>query len=233
MPFTAEDLHFLTQVLSRISGNTVAVEKLVQDESSLDLLLDNPAVLEAVMDEAGCLRVSPRFYFYVLIRDILKRGKVHTPSLCHYLSEVLESFTKMTNLCHSGAEGSSSYAYLSDLLIALQKLPPNQSYQLRVHLGNYSLFMSGLFLDRLEFHSKRTGAPGIRFYESVGSASYRIAAENRIARQDQVDRLLQELSQGFHELRLALNEIADRRLHFHGNLNTYALDTHPGNPTTP
>lgn len=229
MPLTAEDLHFLSQVLGKISGSPVAIQTLIQDDSSLDLLLDHPSVKDALLDTTGCLRISPRFYFYILIRDVLQRGKIYSHQMCHYLSEILEQFSKINNLCDTGAEGTTNFAYLSDLWIALQKLPPAQAYQLRIHLGNYSLFMSGIFYERIEFQAKRRGAPSVRFYESLGSQAYRVAAETHIAKEDHVDHLLHELSHGFHDVRLALNEITEKKLHIHG----YVYDINAGNSATP
>ncbi|MES2307322.1 MAG: hypothetical protein V4507_00530 [Verrucomicrobiota bacterium] len=227
MPFTADDLSFLSQVLGKVSGKPVAVDSLIQDEQTLEFLLDLPAVKDTLLDDTGCLRVSPRFYFYILIRDVLQRGKIKSREICHYLAEILEGFSKTSSLVHSGAQGTSNFAYLSDLMIALQKLPPAQSYQLRVHLGNYSLFMTGIFHERLEFQSKRHGAPGLRFYESIGQSAYRIASENHYAKSEKMDHLLHDLSDGFHEVRVALNQLTEKTLHFHGH--SYDLDA--GNTT--
>ncbi len=227
MPFTGEDLNFLSQVLGKVSGTPVAVDSLVRDEQNLDFLLDLPAVKEALLDELGCLKISPRFYFYILIRDVLQRGSIKSRGICHYLAEVLESFSKTSSLTHQGAEGTPHFAYVSDLLIALQKLPPKQSYQLRVHLGNYSLFMTGIFHERLEHYSKRHGAPGIRFYESIGQSAYRMAADNQMAKSEHLEEVLYGLSEGFHEVRVALNHMVEKTIHFHGH--SYDLDA--GNTT--
>lgn len=227
MPFSKEDLNFLSQVLGKVSGTPVAVDTLVHDEKTLELLLDLPAVKEALLDETGCLKITPRFYFYVLIRDILQRGKINSREICHYLAEVLESFSKTASIAHEGARGTAHFAYVSDLLIALQKLPPTQSYQLRVHLGNYSLFMTGIFHERLEFYSKRHGAPGVRFYESIGQSAYRMAADNQIAKREHLEEVYHGLSDGFHEVRVALNQLTEKTLHFHGH--SYDIDA--GNTT--
>ena len=45
--------------------------------------------------------------------------------------------------------------YISDMLIALQRVTPEQAFLLRAHVGNYSLFVSGIFHSGMyEYDSK-------------------------------------------------------------------------------
>ena len=57
--------------------------------------------------------------------------------------------------------------YLSDMLIALTRATPEKRFLLRAHVGNYSLFISGIFHENTQRRSLR-GAPDLEFYEKIG-----------------------------------------------------------------
>lgn len=207
----------MTRVLARSSQDATHLHSLFHDEHALDHLLDHPTLRDALIDETGSLQVSPAFYFYLLTRDVLKRAQLEDRTLCDYIAGVLTEFSRMTALQDPGAKGSQSYAYVSDLLIALQKLPPDQAYQLRVHIGNFSLFMTGIFPGRVEAQCARHGAPGLRFYETIGQSAFHEASHTSQARREELNQVYESLADQFHRVRLALNQMAENTLHFHSH----------------
>jgi hypothetical protein len=79
-------------------------------------------------------------------------------------------------------------------------------------VGNYSLFISGIFRDTVESRSQR-GAPDVNFYEDVGRSNFRVAAGHQVARSCALSDVFETLADGFHEVRLALNRLSDSLLH--------------------
>jgi hypothetical protein len=75
------------------------------------------------------------------------------------------------------------------------------------------LFVSGVFADNVERKTRDKGAPDIKFYEEMGRMNYRAAAEYREAKKFQLQEVYEGLSGGFHEVRIALNDLARRLLH--------------------
>ena len=57
--------------------------------------------------------------------------------------------------------------YISDMLIALTRATPEQAFLLRAHIGNYSLFITGIFHENTQRRSLR-GGPDMKFYEQIG-----------------------------------------------------------------
>jgi hypothetical protein len=98
------------------------------------------------------------------------------------------------------------------MLIALQNASPTQSFLIRAHVGNYSLFITGIFHDTVQHRSQR-GAPDVSFYEDVGRSNYRVAAGHQIARSCELSDVFGKLADGFHDVRLALNRLSDSLLH--------------------
>src|ERR1017187_8211635 len=91
--FAAEDIDFILSVLGRKISTAECLVKLLADEDSRDLILDDEALLHALLERSGCLRVSSRFYFYILVRQVLRRSGIQDRAVADYVAEVLAEFT--------------------------------------------------------------------------------------------------------------------------------------------
>jgi hypothetical protein len=87
-----------------------------------------------------------------------------------------------------------------------------EAFLLRSHLGNFSLWLSGLFPDYLESRSRRKGAPSISYYERMGTTGYHLASKSPEAATLGLDRILSEVADHFGGVRSALNLVSDRYL---------------------
>ena len=100
--------------------------------------------------------------------------------------------------------------YFFEMLAALQTADDRTSFQIRVHIGNHSLFLSGVFHERIRFRAEHRGFPDLRYYESLGRAQYRSASDHKLAQRYDLAEVLLTLSERFNTTRRALNEISDR-----------------------
>jgi len=96
------------------------------------------------------------------------------------------------------------------MLAALQTADERVGFLLRVHMGNYSLFLSGVFPDRIRFRAEVRGFPDLKYYEGLGREQYRLASDHRLAHRYELAGVLNTLSDRFETARQALNDIADR-----------------------
>jgi hypothetical protein len=96
------------------------------------------------------------------------------------------------------------------MLAALQTADDTTAFCIRAHIGNYSLFLSGVFPDRIRVRAERRGFPSIGYYENVGRTNYRVARDHRLARKYDLDVIFNTLAERFQETRRALNELRDR-----------------------
>jgi hypothetical protein len=145
--FAAEDIDFIVSVLGSRLGNAECLIQLLADEESRDLVLDDEALLRALLERRGCLRVS---------------------------------------------------------------------------IGNHSLFLSGVFPERIRFRAEKRGFPDLKYYETLGRSQYKAASDHRLAQRYELSNILHILSERFETTRLALNDISDRLFSL-GDSN-YALD---------
>lgn len=214
--FTADDFAFVVRTLAKSPGDSVGLVQLLSDEAERDAILDHDMLYRSVLEHVGCLQLSPAFYFYILTRRVLLKAGLDQRSLTDYVAAVLSAFSHTKQLCHHNPAtepASRSFGYITDLLDTLAKAPPQQAYLIRSHLGDYTLFLSGIFAERVHAHAERRGAPGIDFYETIGKSSYRSAASQLPAKQSELQSTLEQLAAEFHVVRLALNQLTENLLH--------------------
>jgi hypothetical protein len=158
------------------------------------------------------LSISPQLYFYVLIRHVLKETGLNDRAVSDYLASLLERFSQTARM-RSPADGQTNpVQYVSDMLIALRNASPSQSFLIRAHVGNYSLFITGMFPETVQSRSQR-GAPDVSFYEEVGSTNFKAVARHAMAKSCALTGVFESLSDQFRDVRLALNRLADSLVH--------------------
>ncbi|MDE1170174.1 MAG: hypothetical protein PW734_03035 [Verrucomicrobium sp.] len=211
--FTAADLRFVVDTLAHSAKEGDALLQLLPEAGMLDRFLDEPRLHEVLVERPACIAVSPDFYFYVLVRRALLRHGLDDRRLCDYLARMLAAFTHQRHLQPAaGKEAGRSFGYLGDMLAAADQAPAAQTFGLRHYLADYALFLCGIFKERVE--ARRHGAPGVGFYEAVGQSSYRSAAACPEAQRHNVRDLFERLAEAFREVRVSLNDVADRTLHW-------------------
>jgi len=208
--FAAEDIDFILSVLGRKLGDSECLTRLLADEDTRDQILDDEALFQALLERRGCLRVTSRFYFYVLVRNVFRRADLDDRSVADYVAEVLAEFaqTGRAQCIVPGENGPLEYFF--EMLAALQKADDRTSFYLRVHVGNCSLFLSGVFPERIRFRAELRGFPDLKYYDAVGRTQYRVASDHQLAQRHDVAEILGTLAERFQTTRLALNDIADR-----------------------
>jgi hypothetical protein len=210
--FTASDFDYVVKTLSRTERDSVNLVDLLTDAEARDSILDSPRLVESLLADGAPLTISPQLYFYVLLRHVLKETGLNDRNVSDYLASLLETFSQTARM-KSPADGQSNpIQYVSDMLIALRNASPVQTFLIRAHVGNYSLFITGIFHDTVQSRSQR-GAPDLNFYEDVGRSNFRVAAGHQVARSCALSEVFETLADGFHDVRLALNRLSDTLIH--------------------
>ncbi len=205
--FTAADFDFVVHTLARSQSDCVSLVDLLSDSETRDSVLDNPRLVDAILSNAGHLRISSQFYFYVLARHVLKQAGIIDRKLSDYIGSLLETFSR-ANVQAPHTSDERVHQYISDMLIALSRATPEQAFLLRAHVGNYSLFVSGIFHENAQRRSAR-GGPNLAFYEQIGSRNYEIVADDPTAKRCELNDVFEGLADRFHDVRVALNHLAE------------------------
>jgi len=220
--FAAQDVEFILTVLGGKLEGTEGLVKLLADEDSRDLILDDEALFRALLERGGCLRVTSHFYFYILVRQVFKRTGIAERGVADYVAEMLTEFARADRARCVLPGQATPLDYFFEMLAALQTADDHTRFHIRAHIGNYSLFLSGVFPDRIRERAERRGFPDLSYYVALGRTHFRVASDHRLAKRYALTDIFGTLSERFETTRLALNEIADRLFSLGGP--DYSLD---------
>ena len=197
---TQADIEFLTTTVG------------FHDADSIDVMLDSSKLFRALLERPACLQVSTHFYFYVLVRHVLLESGLDDRTVADYVAEVLAEFSSAERARRPIASDPHPYDYMVDLLAAIRDADEQTRFILRAHVGNLSLFMTGVFSRHLEHRARMRAAPEMEFYESLGVSNFLAASDHPLARRYEIAPVYQALSESFHTTRVALNDLSERLL---------------------
>jgi len=153
----------------------------------------------------------------VLARHVLQQAGIADRKLSDYIGSLLETFSR-ANVRAPHTTDETAHQYLSDMLIALTRATPEQAFLIRAYVGNYSLFISGIFHENAQRRSAR-GGPDLRFYEQIGSRNYQLVSADATAKRCELNDVFEELADRFHDVRVALNHLSEELINLDDDHN--------------
>lgn len=176
---------------------------------SLDALLDRREIASYLLS-ATLPGPSASLLFYVLVRHSLLEVGVEDPSVADYFAAVLREFGVRGRATRVDAVDDQDHHYLVDILTDLSAATGDRQFKVSVHLGNYALWLSGVFPERIAAQRLRRGGPDVSYYESLGGRGYAEASEHRLAERVGLEDVLRTAAERVHEVRVALNQVSAR-----------------------
>lgn len=210
LQFTAQDIDFIFAALEKKPGDAAFLTQLFADAETRDLILDDEKLFHALLEQRGCLTVSSHFYFYVLVRHVLRRAGIDDRAVADYVAEVLTEFSRNERLRCTVMGQQNPLEYFFEMLGALQRADERTRFCIRTHIGNHSLFLSGVFPERIRFRAETRGFPDLKYYEQLGRTNFRVARDHHLAQRYDLADIFDILSEKFEPARRALNDLADR-----------------------
>lgn len=181
------------------------------EEQGPDSLLDDPRVRNALLADPD-VRAPPSLVFYVLVRQALLERGIDSSPIADLVASVVVAFARTERAYRISEESQEEFHYLVDMIEQLRTAEARRAFLLRAHMGNYSLWLAGLFPDYLEARVRRRGAPSIEYYDRMGQTGYRLASESPQAAALGVNRVFGDVARSFTDVRSALNQLSDRYL---------------------
>lgn len=183
-------------------------------EQGPDLLLDEPGLLDALLAVRTLAVPSAPLFAYVAVRHTLRAAGVDDRTLADYLAALLLEFGDHDRHSRLRQTDDATYHYLVDMVadLAAHGDAGERGFLLRVHVGNYSLWLAGLFPDYVAARRSRKGGPDLPYYDELGREGYRLAAEHRLAEHLGVATIYRTAAERFPTLRVAFNRLSDRVL---------------------
>ena len=178
-------------------------------EEGLDALLDDPVVLRALVHRGALSPAPPPLFFYILVRHALLQREIADRRMADYTAALLLEFGTAGKAYRvDGGEGEPFY-YLADIVAALDQAHGEREFLLRVHLGNFALWLAGVFPEFITHRVQRRGAPGIAYFDELGASGFRAAAGSNLALRHGVGDVFLRVADQFRDVRSALNSLSD------------------------
>lgn len=181
-------------------------------EEGLDSILDDPRTLNALMAGPEFSSATPHLLFYVLVRHALLEDDLRDRRIADYLTALLLTYGRAGGSAYTIDDSLAEFRYLVDIVGEGDRATGHRAFLLRAHLGEFALWLSGLFPDHITARGQRRAAPGLEYYEELGAAGFRMAARFVDAERHGLDGVYTLCAESFPALRVALNRIADRHL---------------------
>lgn len=205
--FTGADLDFVASVLAP-DGQRPHLEKLWDDTEARREMLDLKEVFRGLLDSPTAIRVSPRFYFYVLVRHAFLQADLSRVELADYVAGVMTR-----RICPSPEDRLQNivggFTHASDFIAIISNAKGRMRFHLQVAAGNQFLMLSGLYPDFIKHRRETQGSPDLEFYESFAQQAFRSAADDHQAAGNTSRNLYGALSEAMPAARRSLNRVAE------------------------
>ena len=208
----ARDLELVVLLLSRGSAvRRAELERRLEGEGP-DPLLDQPELAERLLAVRSMLVPSETLFFYVLVRQTLLAAGLDEREVADYLSALLLEFGRRDRASRVDWHDDQSHRYLVDILADLEATQGERRFRVMLHLGNYALWLAGLFPHYIEARRIRRGGPDLDYYDALGRRGYAMASDHALADRFQLEGLLHTVAERYPTLREALNALSERIL---------------------
>lgn len=209
---TRRDAQMAARLIAGESSDELALlEQRLADEG-IDGVLDDDRLLRAILTHPLGAAVSFPLFAYVAVRTALQRVGEGDRTIADYAAAVLLDFNARGRAQRIGVGDDESYETLYELLDDVNDPDARRSLLVRAHLGNYALWLSGLFADHIEYRRWHRGGPSLDYYEELGRRGFELAADHRLAVEQGLAPLYARVAERFALVRMALTVVSDQLL---------------------
>jgi hypothetical protein len=209
---TRDDAQLALRLIARGSSDAVEEAEVTLRDQGIDALLDDPRLYAGLMVAGQGAHASFPLFAYVVVRHALRDVGEGDRMLADYVASILLHFGLGTRASRVSSSDDEIYTTLAELSGALESADAQRSFLVRAHLGNYALWLSGVFPEYIETRRWRKGGPDLDYYETMGRRGFTLAADHRLAAQHGLTTLFEAAAARFPVLRQALNNVSDALL---------------------
>lgn len=206
---TRDDAQFAVRLLADAGTAEADAAQEAIRERGLDAVLDDPRLLTALLRHAPGAHASARLFSYVVVRHACLAAGESDRTLADFSASILLHFGLRDRARRIAVADDDTADALADISALMDGPDPRRAYLARQHLGNYALWLSGLFPDFVEHRRWRRGGPDLDYYEEMGRRGYEAAARHRLAHEHGLETLFGRAAERFPVLRRAFNHISD------------------------
>jgi hypothetical protein len=206
---TRDDAQLAARILARDSGDELAELESRLANQGIDAILDDPRLPAALLRHPRGGHASFTLFAYVMVRHALRRAGEGDRAIADYVSAIVIHFGFRDRARRLGAGDDEVYDAIAQLCRDLDDPDARRRFLVQTHLGNYALWLSGIFPDYIEQRRWRRGGPDLDYYEEMGRRGFQLAADHRLAEEHGLSTLYATAADRFGVLRCALNAVSD------------------------
>lgn len=206
----ARDLELVVLLLGK--GSAVrrrALERRLELEGP-DALLDQPDLLERLLAVRTLLVPSNHLLFYVVVRHALRGQGLDDRDMADYLASMLLAFGERDRAWRIDWHDDHRHRYIVDILQDLEATTGERRFRVMLHLGNYALWLAGIFPEYIAARQLRRAGPDLGYYDQMGQRGFAMASDHALAEPAGLDGILRMAAERFTALRGALNGVSER-----------------------
>ena len=209
---TRDDAQLALRLIAHGTTDGLEEAETMLREHGIDALLDDARLHRGLMALRQGTHASLPLFAYVVVRHALKDVGEGDRTLADYVASIFLHFGLNGRASRVSESDDEIYTTLAELTGAIESADAQRSFLGRAHLGNYALWMSGVFPDYIEMRRWRRGGPDLDYYEEMGRRGFTLAADHRLAEQHGLTALFELAAARFPILRQALNNLSDALL---------------------
>ena len=213
---TDRDVQFLVENFPKPGRSYEEISALIQElPATLESRLNSQSLFDRICDPGErILEISPFLFFSVLLRRSLTDCRILGDlRVVNYLANLLSIFVQTNRMYRIYQHDRQTVSYLTDMIEEAQNADSRRKFLIYSHIGNYSLYITGLFPESIEYRRRYKNRPvGTQFYIDFGREYYEHASGHTIAREYELDEVFFRLSIMFEVYKDALNHLAKQYL---------------------
>jgi hypothetical protein len=207
--FSRSDAHLAIALLAQ-AGECASDESEARlRDRGLDSILDDPRLLHALLSTRLGSCAPEAFFLYVVTRHALLQSGEDEVILADYATSILLHFGRRGRASRVADADDEQYDTLAALMGEVDGPDARRTLLVRAHLGNYALWLAGIFPDFIEQRRWRRGGPPIDYYDEMGQRGFQLAAEHRLASEHGLTPMFALAAAHFAAMRVALNRVSD------------------------
>jgi hypothetical protein len=205
--FHASDFDFMSTVLGR-EHDADCLMSLYGDPEAMDILLDEPLLSDVLVAMPQNQGVSSRFYLYVILRQAFLKAGLDDRDLTDYVAEMLTTYFHSPEM-EKAVVRVNPMGYVFDEIKKIQRANEEDSFRLRLHIGNFILFLLGVHPERCALGRLAMSPPDFYFLERMGMSYIAKAGNDPLADSDDLVDVLSTLIDNFRTIRLAIYQLTE------------------------
>jgi hypothetical protein len=215
--FSREDAQFALALLVQSGERTAGESEARLRDEGLDALLDDPRLLRALLSTRLGTSASEPLFLYVVARHAMIQSGEDGTLLADYAASILLHFGLRGRANRIADADDETYDTIAALVGDVDGPDARRTLLVRAHLGNYALWLAGMFPDFIEHRRWRRGGPPIDYYDEMGQRGFQLAAEHRLANEHGLKPMFALAAERFAVMRVALNRVSDTLMFPHAS----------------